>query len=143
MVAASASTAPGNIYTSVDGGTNWVKRDGSGAHAWRAVTCSGDGTIIAATSPDGISVSVDAGGAWALRAAPREWRGITSSIDASRMAAVVVGNLIYTSQAPTIRTTTVGVNGYLAGGEYSAVELQHVGSGKFSPLSSSGEIFAY
>jgi hypothetical protein len=133
----------GTIYTSIDGGTNWVKRDGSGSHSWRTITCSADGAIIAATSPDGISISVDGGGAWALRATARDWRAITCTPDAGLFAAAAFGSQIFTSQPSIFRTTTVGVNGYLAGGEYSAVELQHAGNGKFFPLSSSGDIFAY
>jgi hypothetical protein len=143
MFAGAASAAGGNIYTSTDGGTNWLKRDASGAHLWRSITCSGEGTIVAATSPDGISVSVDAGGAWTLRATARDWRGITSSIDASRFVAAAFAGFIYTSEGATLRSTTPGANGYLAGGEYSAVELQHAGNGKFFPLGSSGQIFAY
>jgi hypothetical protein len=145
IFAGAASAAPGSIYTSTDGGTNWVKRDASGVHSWRSITCSGDGTIVAATSPDGISVSVDAGGAWTVRVPTpaRDWRGIASAIDASRFAAAAFGNLIYISEGATLRLTTPGANGYLAGGEYSAVELQHAGNGKFFPLSSSGQIFAY
>lgn len=131
------------IYTSSDAGANWVKRDASGLRSWRAMTCSADGSIVAATSPDGISISVDGGGAWAVRAGARDWRGITCSQDAGRIAAASFGNFIYTSESISLRSTTVGVNGFLAGGESSAVELQHVGNGRFFPLSSSGDVFAY
>jgi photosystem II stability/assembly factor-like uncharacterized protein len=139
----------GNIYTSNDGGISWLKRDAAGAHLWRFITCSADGSIIAATSPDGISISVDGGGAWTVQAAGHDWRGIACSADATRFVAasfgtgLVNGDKIYTSQQTTLRTTTLGAAGYIAGGEFSAIELQHAGNGKFFPLSSSGDIFAY
>jgi hypothetical protein len=150
MVAAiSSGTTAGSLYTSTDNGTNWIKRDAAGSHVWRAITCSADGAIIAAVSPDGISISVDGGGAWTIRQAGHDWRGIACSADASKFVATSLtvvlgaGDKIYTSQTTPIRKTTVGTAGYLAGGEISAVELQHVGNGQFFPLSSSGDIFAY
>lgn len=132
------------IHTSNDRGTNWIRRDAAGSKTWRAITCSADGSIIAAAASDGISISVDAGGAWAVRAPNNlTWTALACSADASRFAAATSGNFIYTSEAAAIRNTTIGTAGYLAGGEYSAVELQHSGNGRFFPLSSSGQIFAY
>lgn len=133
----------GTIYTSSDAGANWVKRDASGVKGWRDLKCSGDGSIIAATANDGISISVDGGGAWSVRAGSRNWQRLTCSPDGTKFVATVFNGNIYTSEAVTLRSTTIGGNGYLAGGEFSAVELQHAGNGTFFPLSSSGQIFAY
>jgi hypothetical protein len=138
-----AAVNNGNIYTSSDAGVTWIKRDASGAKAWRDLTCSADGSIIAATAPDGISISVDGGGAWTVRAGAKNWQAIACSSDGTKFAATVFGGNIFTSEAATLRTTALGVTGYLAGGEYSAVELQHTGNGQFLPLSSSGQIYAY
>jgi len=134
----------GQIVTSVDGGTNWTVRTGAGTRAWQAVTCSTDGTKIAATvSGGGIYVSVDGGGGWTARASNAAWTDVAMSGDGNRIIATVLAGQIFTSESATVRSTTVGVDGYLVGGEASAVELQHVGNGRFVPRSSSGEIFAY
>ena len=138
-----ATTLGNTIYTSDDGGVSWTSRAAAGLKLWSAIICSADGSIIAATAPDGVSISVDGGGAWTVRASARDWQGITCSADGLRFAAVVFNGLIYTSEARQLRTTTTGTAGYLAGGEHSAVELQHAGGGRFSTLSSSGQIFAY
>jgi photosystem II stability/assembly factor-like uncharacterized protein len=138
-----AAALSNNIYTSDDGGASWTRRDAAGSKNWTSITCSADGSIIAATAPDGLSISVDGGGAWTVRATARDWQGITCSPDGLRFAAVAFNGFIYTSEARQLRATTTGITGYLAGGEYSAVELQHAGGGRFSTLSSSGQIFAY
>lgn len=139
----SAGASGNYIYTSADRGATWIRRDGAGSRAWTSLACSADGSIIAATSPAGISISVDGGGAWAVRASALTWTAVTCSSDGLKFAATSSVNNIYTSDAAALRTTTVGTAGYLAGGEYSAVELQHAGNGRFFPLSSSGQIFAY
>jgi hypothetical protein len=131
------------IHTSNDRGATWIRRDAAGTRAFSGLTCSADGAIIAASSPAGISISVDAGGAWALRASAINWTAVTCSSDGVKFAATASVNNIYTSDAVLLRNTTTGTAGYLAGGETSAVELQHAGNGRFFPLSSSGDIFAY
>ena len=138
-----ATTLGNAIYTSDDLGVSWTRRDAAGTKNWTAITCSADGSIIAATAPDGVSISVDGGGAWTVRASARDWQGITCSPDGLRFAAVAFNGLIYTSEARQLRTTTTGTAGYLAGGELSAVELQYAGGGRFAPLSSFAQIFAY
>jgi hypothetical protein len=143
IIAAANDGSFSMIYTSSDGGANWVRRDASGSKGWIDVKCSADGSIIAATANDGVSISVDAGGAWTVQGGAKAWQRLVCSPDGTSFAATVLGGNIYTSEATTLRSTTPGVNGYLAGGEYSAVELQHAGGGQFFPLSSSGQIFAY
>ena len=49
----------------------------------------------------------------------------------------------HSHSVPPFSTTTVGTVGYLTGGQFTALELQCIGSGQFMPLSYVGTIFAY
>ena len=40
-------------------------------------------------------------------------------------------------------STTIGIVGYLVGGQNTAIELQYVGNGQFIALSHEGTILAY
>ena len=95
------------------------------------------GAEVTAVSGNTVTARTDWG------ASALTWTAVTCSSDGLKFAATTSGNYIHTSDAAAMRTTTVGTAGYLAGGEYSAVELQHAGNGRFFPLSSSGQIFAY
>jgi len=50
---------------------------------------------------------------------------------------------IYTAQAAAQTTSMVGTNGYISGGQGTAVELQYIGNNQFMPVSSAGTIWAY
>ena len=41
------------------------------------------------------------------------------------------------------QTTTSGASGYVAGGQYTTIEVQHIGNGVFIALSSTGLIYAF
>jgi hypothetical protein len=55
----------------------------------------------------------------------------------------IYGAGIYTAQGTIQTTTTPGTAGYLAGGQYTAIELQYIGNGLFLPLSYVGTLSAY
>ncbi len=137
-----AAVLGGLIYTSPDGGTNWIARNSSGTHDWVGLISSSDGSKLAAIS-DQIYTSFDFGATWTAHETNRVWTAIAGSADLTRMVTTVFPGRIYTSEATQTKFTTPGTTGYLVGGEYSAVELQHLGIGRFMPLSSSGSIIAY
>ena len=72
---------------------------------WIDITCSSDGTKVAAVSSDGggnIWISDKSGESWTEVAntnviGTKKWYGITSSADGTKLAAVVYNGNIYTS----------------------------------------------
>lgn len=123
------------IYTSNDSGANWTPREGT--RDWYSVASSADGNTLVAVAFGGqIYTSTDSGANWTSRESNRLWRAVASSADGNKLVAVVQNGQIYTSSS----ITTVGTAGYLIGGQFSAIELQYIGSGLFIPLSHSGTI---
>jgi hypothetical protein len=105
---------------------------------WYSVASSSDGTkLVAVVNGGQIYTSVDSGISWTARDVNRAWHGVTCSDDGMRIAAVVDEGQIYTFDA------TATPLGSVKGGAFSAIELQHVGSGKYVPLSSSGAVLSY
>jgi hypothetical protein len=129
------------VYTSVNGGTNWVARNSSGSRVWSAVVISADGNKIAATSDAGIFISLDAGNTWVAQ--NRVSSALAANADFSQIVGVGNAIPIQITQSARMTATTVGAAGYIVGDEAAAVELQHIGDGRFLPLSLSGTIFAY
>ena len=114
-VVVGALTRPG-LYTydgsaPVPAGASWTRRGSTGGRDWSSITCSADGTKLAAAVGVvyfGVSVSVglghiwtstDGGVSWKIRSGPasRAWRGIACSADGSKLAAGVSGGAIWTS----------------------------------------------
>jgi len=126
------------VYTSGDSGANWTPR--TSALAWFAVSSSGDGTALVAVINNGaIYNSIDSGQTWTSRTTPSQaWNAVCISTDGTRAAAGLNGGQIYSSTS----ATTVGTGGYLFGSQYSNIELQHVGSGQWIPLSFTGTFIA-
>ncbi|MBK8038201.1 MAG: tandem-95 repeat protein [Verrucomicrobiaceae bacterium] len=85
------------IFTSSDAGVTWTRRT-EDSYSWSSITCSADGSRLAAVVIGGqIHVSSDYGATWTTRESNREWTAITSSADGSKLAAVVRGGQIYVS----------------------------------------------
>ena len=137
-----AAVSGQQLITSSNGGTNFVARPGSGARTWTAVSCSADGLKIAAAFSGGLLVSIDGGENWNLRFVGSV-SSVATSMDAQRLALTVPSGRIQTTPADLLKSTTTGVTGHLLGDECSAVELQYLGGGKFFPISSSGNFYAY
>jgi hypothetical protein len=138
----------GGIYTSINAGANWTQQTaGVPANSnWTAITSSADGSRLAAViDGGGIYHSSNSGLTWTQTGAPvNNWYSIVSSSDGGGLAAGIDGGGIYTSQSSSqITTTTVGTNGYITGGQGSAVELQYIGNNQFMPVSSAGTIWAH
>ena len=132
-----AAVNNGNIYTSGDAGANWTQRASS--LAWYSVGISGGGTCMVAAINNGVIYnSVDSGQTWTSRATSQPWNAVCVSTDGTRAAAGINGGQIYTSTS----ATTVGTGGYLAGAQYSNIELQSIGGGQWMPLSFAGTFTA-
>ena len=90
----------GQIYTSTDGGTNWLPRDS--LRYWHSVASSADGSkLVAVVGIDfifgQIYTSTDSGTNWVPQAITTNWWSVASSADGSWLVAVVKGGQIYTS----------------------------------------------
>ena len=95
--------AGGQIYTSSNGGVDWIARDQD--REWVSVAVSADGLKMVATVINGnIYTSTDAGATWKphltigeTTATGRVWRAVASSSDGNKLVAVASSGHIYTS----------------------------------------------
>lgn len=108
-----------------------VRVSGAGAGGWKIAQNAGQSIITR-------NLGVMAGANWTARESNRYWSSVASSADGSKLVAVDSGGQIHTS----IASTTPGVTGTLSGGQYDAIELQYLGNGMFSVLSSEGSLSA-
>ena len=93
-----AVNASSSIYTSTDSGVNWSLNTVSGTHYWTSLASSSNGVKLLATADsDQLYTSTDSGANWTARDSNRSWFASAIASDASKMAAVEVGGLIYTS----------------------------------------------
>ena len=115
----------GPIQVSDDGGAIWNPRDRD--RDWTSVAVSSDGQTMVAVGDDPTSIYVSANGgeSWVSHESPRRWTSVACSADCTKIVAAERGGSIYTS-APTRTTVT---DGWLAGGQYDAVDLLFVGEG--------------
>jgi hypothetical protein len=143
-----AAVSSGGIYTSTDSGVSWTLQAGAPTTTWDCLASSADGARLAAgVFGGGIYTSVNSGVTWTklTGASTQNWYALASSSDGTKLAAVVnnaSSGGIYYSQASLQMATVNGVNGFLIGGQGSAVELQYIGGGKFMPVSFAGTIWA-
>ena len=127
-----ASISNGSLYTSTDAGVTWRPR--FGAQPWTGVASSSNGLNLAAASTSAIYTSTDGGNTWATHSPSLSWAAIASNADGSRLLAAVSSGQLYTSVA----STTPGVAGFLAGSQYSNIQVQYVGNGVWMPLTAMG-----
>lgn len=140
----------GGLYLSSNSGANFTEVTGLPTSAnWAGVASSSDGSKLEAVVGGGyIYSSADWGATWATNTPQAIWTCIASSSSGSVLAAGINTNSaagangIYSSQATSQTTTTVGTSGYISGGQGSAVELQYIGNGQFMPVSSTGTFWA-
>lgn len=134
-----AAVVNGQIWLSSNSGITWTPGEPTGSNT-NDVTMSADGVRIVVVAEGGkIYISTDSGVTWTLKENNRLWRSVASSADGSKLAALVSGGQIYTSSS----STTLGPAGFITGGQFSAIELQYIGNGKFLPLSHSGAILGF
>ncbi len=140
---------PGGIYTSGNAGSTWTLQSGAPTSAaWTAVAASADGEKLAACVSGGnLYLSSNGGVTWQSQnrsLTSQAWGAVAISGDGSRIVAAVnsIDGGIYTAQAAALTTSTVGVTGFICGGQGTAVELQYVGNGQWMPVGVSGTIWA-
>lgn len=144
-----ATVYGGQIYTSTDAGLTWVARNAgtSAVEPWTAVASSADGNRLVAVTGlalpgDGIFVSTDSGLTWAKTPAmTRRYGALAISADGSRLFANANSDLYVSAAQAYAPATTPGTDGALSGGQYSAVDLQYTGSGKWIILDHQGTLF--
>lgn len=103
-------------------GATWVPRETS--RSWNSIASSADGTkLVAGVTLGQLHTSTDSGLSWTPRESARQWYALASSADGTRLAAVA--------------------GGYLRADPNSALELQHIGAGRFLPLSHEGILNAH
>ncbi len=96
-VVAATGREVGLIFTSDDGGTNWVPTRAPSA-GWCAVTSSADGTRLAAViwGRFGVCTSADSGATWAWHAGLTEY-GLASSTDGATLLGTQIDYNAYVS----------------------------------------------
>lgn len=130
----------GQIYTSSDSGVTWTPRENS--RNWRSVASSADGTkLVAVADNSQIYWSATSGLIWVPSDNARAWQSVASAADGSKLVALEVNGRAYTStpSATPVTSTTLGT-GFIVGGQYTSIELQYIGGGRFIPLSHEGTI---
>ena len=96
LVAANYNTSSPGVYTSVNGGTNWVLHHS--ITFCSSVASSADGMrLFAVINAGQIWTSTDAGTNWTNHGSSLAWSAVASSADGSRLAATVSGGQIYLS----------------------------------------------
>ena len=126
-----AATFQGQIYTSTDYGVNWslatnsVRQTSNNGSSLAPVAMSSDGSTIIAGYRFGsaggyVYTSRDFGVTWApsLTDQNRQWFGVTSSADGSKLVVVGPGHQIYTSASP--KGVVLGIKSRI----YNAVSTQ-------------------
>jgi hypothetical protein len=88
----------GSVWSSVDGGTNWVNHFSISDIAPNGLAVSDNGLVmvIADFVNDRIHISRDSGTTWTIEESGKNWNGITSNTDGTKLAAVVNNGYIYT-----------------------------------------------
>ena len=101
----------GDIWLSINSGVEWVQRSVGSVNNWEAITSSSDGTKLAAVvhhyvehgitlSQGQIWFSFNSGASWSVgepHLEGRYWKGIASSSDGTKVAAVEKGGGIWIS----------------------------------------------
>ncbi|MEI6553663.1 MAG: Ser-Thr-rich GPI-anchored membrane family protein, partial [bacterium] len=87
----------GSVYTSSDGGVNWIDRNLKNSH-WSSIASSADGKKLVAAAKFGfIYTSADFGATWKQGALRRVWDAVASSKDGQKLVAAADFDYIYTS----------------------------------------------
>ncbi len=141
-----ATAFGGSIYASTNGGANWTNSAAPTAN-WNCLAASTDcSRLVAGISNGVIYASVNFGASWsALAGSPSNaWSALASSADGNHLAGAVnsSGGNIYYSGSAAQTSSLVGTNGFISGGQGSAVELQYIGNNQFMPVSAVGTIWA-
>jgi len=100
LIAIACRGNTGTVHVTTNGGLNsgdWTEQVIAGATNISFVACSSDGTKRFAASSNGFIYTWDSGSGWVQRDSSRQWAGLTSSADGTKLAATVSGDSVYTS----------------------------------------------
>lgn len=132
LFATLSGTSP--IYYSTNGGLNWSTNN-MGTHSWNYITCSADGTRIAAVGDNHIYYSADTGSTASVNSySSQTWNQLEFLPDGTRLFGLTGSTLLvlqngvtnYTTRTLPASATTIAVSSdgsRLAAGEGSAVVL--------------------
>ncbi len=142
LVATDGEQAPGHsnggrIYTSTDSGLTWTPREN--VRLWRSIASSDGGArLVAVVQAGQIHISTNSGVSWFARESNRQWTSVASSSDGTKLIAGA-GESGITDYLYTLNLQTVpGGTGTLTSAQFGAIELQYIGGGRFTILSSGG-----
>ncbi len=137
---AAAAVFNGPIYISNDSGATWFP-SGAGVKSWAKLSGQPTSSTILASSGNYLHLSRDLGGTWKTLSpiSGGSWGAIACSADGTKLFAGNYNSQIYVAST-TQTDTTIGTAGYLAGGRSSAIELEYIGNGAFTPVSHEGTI---
>ena len=143
-----AAVYGGGVYQSLNYGATWTQLTNAPSGV-ETVACSADGSKVATAVTGGrIYLSGNLGSSWVAQtgAPSTNWFAATMSSDGSHVAMAVGSSSstgsIYVSQSTPQVTAATYTNG-IYGSQGSAVELQCIGTGKFMPVSSAGQIWGF
>ena len=143
-----AAIFKGGLYQSLNYGAAWTQLTNAPTNSI-TVACSADGSkLVDAAAPGKVYLSSNLGNTWLAQAgAPStNWFAATMSSDGSHIALAANGTAplgaIFSSQSTPQITSATYTNG-VYGSQGSAVELQCIGTGKFMPVSSAGQIWGF
>jgi hypothetical protein len=143
MVAASYTfDIGGPVYFSTNCGLTWVTASVPNDY-WTSVSCSADGTRMAAVAEAGVYLSTDSGATWKLSGGRTGWvSALASSADGCALVMAAQGAGVYTykaTPAPVIRIIPSGDNIVLSwvipSMPFSLQESDVLDSGKWSDVS--------
>jgi hypothetical protein len=119
MTLVAVSHSPDEIYTSTNGGLNWLQQSNAPNAYWSAVASSADGTkLIAAPGVGNIYTSTNSGLTWLTNNVSGDWNAVALSADGGELVAETTVNgggsgKIYISQStpsPQLNITPTNAN---------------------------------
>jgi hypothetical protein len=141
-------SSSGGISVAINGGSPiTITAPASGV---TCLACSSDCTRLLAGVGNGyLYASSNRGASWtSLTISNQMWSGAWMSPDGSKFAASIgtasgiPGAIDYGSVSPVANTSCTPSTGTISGSQGSAAELQYVGNGQFTPVSSTGLLWA-
>ncbi|HUC86573.1 MAG TPA: hypothetical protein VL970_15360, partial [Candidatus Acidoferrales bacterium] len=142
-----ARLSGGAIQFSANGGASWTTISTAPANAFCLAASSDCTRLVAGVSNGLFYASSNLGATWTtLTTTNQFWSSAWMSPDGARFAATVIqsgqtpGGIF--SCAVSALPNTANTNSTIVGSQGSAVELQYLGNGQFTPVSSTGLLWA-
>lgn len=129
------------VFVSTDGASTWIPLNGAPTYL-RTVSTSANGqTLVVGDGSGSVYTSLDGGGSWFTQAeGSNGWSASAMSADGQHLYAAQYTGNPFAGRLVSAAGTSVGVNGFLSGGQYTAATLQYIGNGQFLLLASSGTL---